>query len=76
MTNILRYGKFRGDKVLYPDGIGCCIWIPADDKDDSWGICFDFAFEDIDELIGMLAIIKTAETEVFHEEADNESFVS
>ena len=32
---MIRHGKWRGEKIEYPDGIGCCIWIPFD-EDASW----------------------------------------
>ena len=69
---ILRKGEFRGEKVLYPDGIGCCIWIPVEPEDDSWGLAWDFAFEDIDDLIALLQEMKTAEYRVFEDDEERE----
>lgn len=63
--DMIRQGKFRGDKVAYPDGIGCCIWIPIDDEDT--GICFDFAAEDLDDMIYLLIALREAEAEEYHE---------
>lgn len=65
-------GRMRGDKVEYSDGIGCCIWYPFpktdDDDDEGSGICFDFAFEDIDDMIKLLQEIRDAEPDVYVEE--------
>jgi len=55
-----KQGKFRGDKVSYPDGEGCCIWTPIDENEDS-GICFDFAAEDIDDMIYLLIALREAD---------------
>lgn len=67
---MLKHGVFRGEKVLYPDGIGCCIWIPFSDDEDA-GQCFDFAHEDIDDLVVMLELMKITGAETFREN-DNE----
>lgn len=69
---MIRKGKLRGGKVLYPDGVGCCVWYPfsslgVDDDDESGGLAWDFSFEDIDDLIALLQEMKEAEPEVFEE---------
>ena len=67
-------GVFRGEKIEYHDGIGCCIWIPfsilLDDENESddAGLCWDFGFEDIDDLINLLEKLKKVEAEVYIEE--------
>ena len=48
---MLKSGNYRGEKVLYPDGIGCCIWLVIDPDDEDVGLAFDFPFDDIDDLI-------------------------
>jgi hypothetical protein len=72
MTKIIRYGKVRGEKVLYPDGVGCTIWYPFEQEGEGEdaGICFDFAFEDIDDLIGLLQKIKETEADIYQEEEE------
>jgi hypothetical protein len=66
MSDYIKAGVFRGDKIQYPDGIGCCVWVPfpATDEfpepDEGMGICFDFSFEDIDDLIELLGKLKDA----------------
>jgi len=67
MSTILKSVKYRGEKILYPDGVGCCIWIPFD-KDEDAGIGFDFPFEDIDDIIKLLQIIKESEPDIFSED--------
>ena len=59
---MIAWNKLRGEKVKYPDGIGCAIWYPFDDMEDA-GICFDFPAEDIDDLIALLQELKTLEPE-------------
>ena len=51
--------KLRVEKVEYPDGIGCSIWYPFEDDPDA-GVCFDFPFKDIDEIIRHMEWLKTA----------------
>ena len=68
---IIKNGKLRGEKIKYPDGIGCCIWYPfpcEKGEEEESGICFDFANDDIDELIGLLEKIKQAEPEIYHDD--------
>lgn len=62
MSNVYKQGPFRGEKLQYKDGIGYCIWYPlvyGDDEEES-GLCFDFTNEDIDDLILLLATLKSA----------------
>ncbi len=70
-TNIMRKyaksGKYLGEKVKFPDGVGVCIWEPLDPKEPEVGICFDFAEEDIDDLINLLRQLKEAKARVFSE---------
>jgi hypothetical protein len=61
MPKYVQYGKYRGEKIQYKDGVGCCLWLPFDDDDESMGICFDFPYSDIDEIIGLLQAIKQVE---------------
>lgn len=63
---IHKSGNIRGDKVKYPDGIGCCIWHPFPD-DENTGVCWDFEFEDIDDIINLLITLKEAEPEIYKE---------
>ena len=50
-------GKLRGQKCEYKDGVGCCIWYPLGNDEDV-GVCFDFNYEDIDDLIALLKELK------------------
>ena len=67
MSKIIQQGRLRADKILYPDGIGCCIWYPFEDEENA-GICFDFPFEDIDDLILLLQQVKEATPDKHGEE--------
>ena len=64
---IIRQGNIRGNKTLYPDGVGCCIWYPLNDKpeDEDCGISFDFPFDEVDDLIALLEKLKAAEPDIF-----------
>lgn len=55
---IYKSGHIRGDKQVYDNGIGCSIWYPYDD-DEETGICFDFPESDIDDIIKLLQVLKT-----------------
>jgi hypothetical protein len=63
---LLKSGSLRGDKILYKDGIGCSIWYPFE-GDEYSGICFDFSYDDIDDLINLLNQMKKIEAEPFEE---------
>lgn len=67
MSTIHREGRLRGDKILYKDGISCCIWIPIDEDENS-GICFDFDAEDLDDMIRLLERLKEATPDVYQEQ--------
>lgn len=66
---MLKSGKYRGEKILYPDGIGCCIWLPFE-EDESAGFAYDFSFEDIDDIIALLQEIKEVPAEVFEPDTE------
>lgn len=57
-----RSGKLRGDKVQWEDGVGCCVWYPfaQDGDEEDAGQCWDFSFDDIDDLIALLQTLKDA----------------
>jgi len=63
----IKSGKLRGDKWKYKDGIGCCVWYPFDDNEDS-GICFDFSFDDIADFIVLLEKLKRRKVTIYKEE--------
>jgi len=65
---MLRRGYLRAEKVEYPDGIMCCIWhvfpgVEAGDDKEEMGICWDFPFEQLDDLITMLEELRSAPAE-------------
>lgn len=65
---MFKKGRLRGEKVLYKDGVGCCVWQPIDEDEDDWGLCWDFSGRDIHDLIHMLEEMRDAEPEVFKNE--------
>ena len=76
---------FRADKIKYPDGTGCCIWVPlpkfdkdklneADDIDYDCGTCFDFSFKDIEDLKDVLNQLTIVEPEIYVPDEKYEEF--
>lgn len=63
MNTIYKQGNLRGEKIIYQDGVGCTIWYPMPFHDDLIGVCFDFAADDIDDMIKLLQTLKAAEAE-------------
>ena len=58
---IFKSGKLRGEVVYYPGGKFCTVWYPFTLSetgkliDEDCGVCFDFDFADLPELVAMLA---------------------
>ena len=65
---MLRAGEFRADKVQYEDGIGCCIW-ELFSEDENTGTCFDFAYDDIDDILDLLHGLKEIPAETIHQDS-------
>lgn len=70
MSTIHKVGRLYGEKIEYSDGIGCCVWQPLPDDPDpeSGGTCWDFSFENIDDLIKLLNELKEAPADIFEED--------
>ena len=67
---MLKQGNLRGEKVAYPDGVGCCVWYPLPgDGDEEAGLCFDFAESDLDDLMTLLWRLRYAPAQPL--ESDN-----
>ena len=66
---MLKQGNLRGEKVAYPDGVGCCVWYPMPGTEEETGLCFDFSESDIDDLIALLWRLKYAPSQPL--ESDN-----
>ena len=66
-TNVHHWGKLRGDKVRFKDGVGCCIWYPMGDDEDT-GMCFDIDGDDLDDAINLLIDLREAEADVYEED--------
>jgi len=68
-------GNLRADKVKHDDGTSCCLWYPfpgAEGEEEDSGICFDFYYEDIDDMIALLQELKTVEPDVFVKDEEKE----
>ena len=61
----IKVGNLRGEKMMFPDGIGCCVWYPFSEEKDDVGICFDFLPEDIDDFIALLQELRDTEPELY-----------
>jgi hypothetical protein len=57
-------GYWRGEKIEYHNGIGCCLWMEPS------GLCVDFWYEDIDDIMTVLKTMKTAKPERWKDYAD------
>jgi len=66
---LLKKSEFRAEKIEYEDGIGCCIWrlFPNSDNEDI-GHCWDFAYDDIDDILYLLNELKEIPAELYIEE--------
>lgn len=60
VRDFVKQGRFRAEKVQYDDGVGCCLWMVRPELPEDTGICFDFAEGDLDDLIGVLQLLKKA----------------
>ena len=70
---IAKRKDLRAEIVSYPDGLGCCIWrlfpeMPGKERDEDIGICWDFAADEIDDIISMLQELKTLEPRIYEED--------
>jgi hypothetical protein len=68
-------GSLRIEKTQYPDGVGGSIWIVFNDDDveDTTGICWDFSYDQIDDVIGLLQKLKETPIEnIYKENIENE----
>ena len=69
MTHV--QGPLHGEVIQYEEGIGCSIWYPDGEDDDS-GIAFDFPLEDIDDIIALLQTLKAAQPDIYVPEEESE----
>jgi hypothetical protein len=71
---MIRRGDLRADKTQYPDGTGCCIWrvFPGHDTgdDEGMGVCWDFPWEELDDIVAMLGELRDAPVDNVYEEPD------
>lgn len=82
-------GNLRGDKITYPDGTGCCIWIPFKKEKDpdiieqqqgcpaekeEPGLCFDFSASDLEDLRQLAHILIEAEPDTYVPDPKHEAY--
>ena len=70
-TTIHKHGRLHGEKIQYPDGIGCCVWYPLgndEDDDQGSGLCFDFSASDLDDFILLLQDLRDATADVYEDD--------
>ena len=60
----------KGEKITYRDGVGYTIWegIKGAKPEDDIGCCFDFAEEQMEDLLALLQDLKQREAEPYTEE--------
>jgi hypothetical protein len=78
---IVKSGKYRGDKVKYPDGVGVCIWevLPdangvVQDDDESAGLCFDFPEDAMPDIKNVLQGLEETEPKIYVPDEKYEEF--
>jgi len=64
---MIRKGRFAVEKVKYPDGIGACIWYIINTKRPDEGLCWDFAYKDLDTIIELLQALKKDKVRIYKE---------
>ena len=68
---MLSQGLYRADKIQYSGGVSCCVWRPfwpPRPGDEHIGLCFDFPFGDLEDLITLLEALRSAPVETPEEE--------
>lgn len=66
---MIKRNDLRAEKVAYPDGIGCCIWrLFSGTEEEGVGICWDFSYDELDDIIALLEELKTVEPEEYKED--------
>ena len=65
---MLKQGLLRAEKVEYPDGIGCSIWRIFPGGDENIGQCWDFAFDELDDIMSLLERLKSEPVEIYSED--------
>lgn len=70
---MVKSNEYRGEKIRYPDGVGCCIWkLLKKDDDDSAGICFDFPYEERDDVLKIVFGLEADEEKVYEPDPEYE----
>jgi len=67
-------GKIGGEKINYPDGVGCCIWVKFDEEDG--GHCFDFSGEQLPDIKSVIEQLINAEAEEYVPDESYEKFMA
>ena len=62
---MLKAGEFRAEKIEYEDGIGCCIWEILPGGDEDCGLAWDFAYDDLDDILHLLNGLKEIPAEKY-----------
>jgi hypothetical protein len=73
---MVRSGKYRAEKVRYPDGVGCCFWKLFKDgsEDEDGGLCFDFPIEDLADLKVIVTLLGVEPERVYVPDPEYEKF--
>lgn len=61
---MLRRGLLRAEKVEYPSRVSCCIWRVWEGASEDIGECWDFSFDELDDIIELLTELRDAPAEI------------
>jgi hypothetical protein len=62
---MIRRNKFAAEKIKYKDGVGCHIWQVINEIHPNIGLCWDFSYKDIDEIIELLHDLKKIKAKLY-----------
>ena len=61
---MIKSGALRAEKLQHrKGGVSCVVWYPVSGKSEDIGICFDFRYEDIDDFISLLEMLRKSRAE-------------
>lgn len=78
---IVKSGKYRGEKVKYPDGVNVCIWVMwkdpvgVTDDEEGAGLCFDFPESAMPDIKNVLQGLEDTEPKLYVPDEKYEAFI-
>jgi len=66
---VVKSGQYRGEKIRYSDGVGCCVWkLLNKDDEDSSGDYFDFPYEERQDVVRVVLSLDDDEEKIYEPE--------